>query len=290
MGQPLKYGVCDFVVMMLKEMNKKEILIYGIIASVIGGIILTLIWYIVSNLMPVALEGVVMVGEILSTSIHLFWLVIALLFFALIFSLIAKLVWVDLPKSYVLKSRMDERKKQNDDEFREIKIKKEECESELEAKTKEHNDLIAFHESDLKKKVQLTDCDIKMPYKEGNPILTITQNLINMSYDEIVLKSLFLFVKADDVEIDKIVYDSENATSDMGKKIFVSDLSPFNKDCWMTCETTRLPRINPSYHEEKVRIDVDGEICFNVQSGRVTKKIKEMKEFEIVANEIIKTK
>jgi hypothetical protein len=85
-----------FVVMMLKEMNKKEILIYGIIASVIGGIILTLIWYIVSNLMPVALEGVVMVGEILSTSIYLFWLVIALLFFALIFSLIAKLVSLQL--------------------------------------------------------------------------------------------------------------------------------------------------------------------------------------------------
>nr|QNO56522.1 hypothetical protein CNIFIPMI_00014 [Methanosarcinales archaeon ANME-1 ERB7] len=171
------------------------------------------------------------------------------------------------------------KKKQND-----------ECESKLVAKTKDHDDLIAFHESDLKKRVQLMDCDIKLHYKEGNPKLTITQKLINMSYDKLVLKSLFLFVKADGAEIDKIVYDSENATSDLGKKIFVSDLSPFNKDCWITCETTRLPRINPNYHEEKVKIGVDGEICFYVQSGKVTKKIKETKEFEIVATEILKTK
>lgn len=276
--------------MMLKEMNKKEIMIYGIIASVIGSIVVALIVYIISNLIPIAQEGVAMVGKILSMSIHLFWLVIALLTFALIFSLIAKRVRIDLPKRYVLKSRMDKWKKQNDDEFREIKIKKEQCESELEAKTKEHNDLIAFHKSDLEERVQLTDCNIKLHYKESNPILTITQNLINMSYDKLVLKSLFLFVKADGAEIDKIVYDSENATSDMGKKIFVSDLSAYNKDCWITGETTRLPRINPNYHEEKVRIDVDGEICFYVQSGKVTKKVKETKEFEIVASEILKTK
>ena len=128
---------------------------------------------------------------------------------------------------------------------------------------------------------------MKLHYKEGNPILTITQNLINMSYDKLVLKSLFLFVNADGSEIDKIVYDSENATSDMDKKIFVSDLSAYNKDCWITCETTRLPRINPNHHEEKMKMDIDGAICFYIQSGKVTKKIKETKEFEIVATEIL---
>ena len=56
----------------------------------------------------------------------------------------------------------------------------------LEDKTKQHNDLIARQESNLKKKVQLTDCDIRLHYKEGNPILTITQNLINMSYNKLV--------------------------------------------------------------------------------------------------------
>ena len=175
---------------------------------------------------------------------------------------------------------MDKWKKQNDDEFREIKIKKEQFESELEAKTKEHNDLIAFHESNLEERVQLMDCDIGLHYKEGNPILTITQKLINMSYDKLVLKSLFLFVKADGAEIDKIVYDSENATSDLGKKVFVSDLPPY-EDCLVTCETTRLPRINPNHHKEKVRIDVDGEICFYVQSGKVTKKVKGTREIAI---------
>ena len=182
-----------------------------------------------------------------------------------------------------LKNELDEKTKKCNEEYTQIKSK-------LEGKTKELNDLIAFYESDLKKKVQLTDCDIKLHYKEANPILTITQNFINMSYDKLVLKSLFLFVKADGAEIDKIVYDSENVTSDLGKKIFISDLPAYNKDCWIACETTRLPMINPNHHEEKMRIDIDGEICFYVQSGKVTKKIKDMKEFEIVANEIIKTK
>ena len=210
------------------------------------------------------------VGEILSMEIHLFWLVIALLSFALIFTLIAKRVWIDLPKTDISKIRMKEQKKRND-----------KCESELEDKIKEHSDLIAFHESDLKKRVKLTNCDMKLHYKEGNPILTITQNLINMSYDKLVLKSLFLYVKADGVEIDKIVYDSGNAIFDLGKKVFVSDLSPY-ENCWVTYETTKLPQIKSDYHEEKVRIDIDGEICFYVQSGIVTKKVKGMKEIPIV--------
>ncbi|MGB7000777.1 MAG: hypothetical protein WBE22_01980 [Halobacteriota archaeon] len=93
-------------------------------------------------------------------------------------------------------------------------------------------------------------------------------------------------MKADGSEIDKIVYDSENATSDLGKKIFVSDLSAYNKDCWIKCETTRLPRIIPNHHEEKMKIDIDGAICVYIQSGKVTKKVKETKEFEIVATGI----
>jgi hypothetical protein len=214
--------------MMLKEMKKKEIMIYGIIASVIGGLIVILLIYIASNLMGVAQEGVIMIGEILSISIHLFWLVITFLLFALICSLIAKRVWVDLPKRYVLKIRMDEQKKQN-----------RECKSKLEAKTKEYNDSITRLESNLNKKIRFTNCDIKLHYKEGNPKITITQNFINMSYDKLVLKSLLLFVKIDGAEIDKIAYDHINATFDLGKKLFVSDLPPY-EDCWVTCETTEF--------------------------------------------------
>jgi hypothetical protein len=273
-------------VVILQIMNKKEIVIYGIITSVMGSILFTIIFYIASNLISIAQDGVIMVGEILSTSIPLFWLVIALLFFALIIALIAKKVWIDLPKRYVLKSKLDEWKKQNGDEIKKIKLKEERCKSELEDKTKQHNDLIRFHESDLKKKVQLTDCNIKLHYQEGNQKLTITQNLINMSSDKLVLKSLFLYVKVDGAEIDKIVYDYENAISDLGKKIFVSDLPPYEINCCITCETTKLLGVMSNYHGEKMRIDVDGEICFFVQSGKVTKKVKEMKEFEFGTKEI----
>ena len=174
-----------------------------------------------------------------------------------------------------LKNELDEETKKCNEEYTSIKSK-------LEDKRKQLNDLIAFHESDLKKKVQLTDCDIKLHYKEGNPKLTITQNFINMSYDKLLLKSLFLYVVADGVEIDKIVYDSENATSDMGKKIFISDLPPYDINCWITCETTRLPRSISNNYEEKMKIDIDGAICFYIQSGKVTKKVKETKEFEDV--------
>jgi F0F1-type ATP synthase membrane subunit b/b' len=176
----------------------------------------------------------------------------------------------------VLKNELNEKTEKCNEQYTQIK-------SELKDKIKEHNDLIARQESNLNKKVRLTDCDIKLHYKEGNPILSITQNLINMSDDKLVLKSLFLFVKADGAEIDKIVYDSENATSDLGKKVFVSDLPPY-EDCLVTCETTRLPRINPNHHKEKVRIDVDGEICFYVQSGKVTKKVKGTKDIPIETN------
>ena len=168
---------------------------------------------------------------------------------------------------------LEDKIKKCDEQYKQSKSK-------LEAKIKEHNDLITFHESDLKKKVQLTDCNIKLHYKEGNLKLTITQNLINMSYDKLVLKSLVLYVNVDGTEIDKIVYDSENATSDMGKKIFVSDLPPYDINCWITCETTRLPRSIPNNYEEKMKIDIDGAICFYIQSGEVTKKIKKSKEFE----------
>ena len=175
--------------------------------------------------------------------------------------------------------KLEDKIKKCNEQYKQLK-------SELEDKTKEHNDLIAFHESDLKKKVQLTDCDIKLHYKEENPKLTITQNLINMSYDKVALKSLFLYVVADGVEIDKIVYDSENATLDLGKKIFVSDLPPYEINCWITCETTKLLGVMSNYHREKMRIEVDGEICFFVQSGMVTKKIKKTKDLEIGTKEI----
>ena len=170
---------------------------------------------------------------------------------------------------------MDEQKKQN-----------RECQSKLEAQIKEHNDSIARLESNLNKKVQLTDCDIKLHYQEGNPKLTITEKLINMSSDDLVLKSLFLYVKGDGVEIDKIVYDYENANFDLGKKIFLSDLSSFNKDCWITCETTKLLGVMSNYQGEKVKIEVDGEICFYVQSGKVTKKITKAEDLEIGTKEI----
>ena len=178
-----------------------------------------------------------------------------------------------------LKNQLNEETKKYDENYTQIK-------SELEAKIKEYKDLNAFHESDLKKRVQLTYCDIKLHYKEGKPKLTITQNLINMSYAKLVLKSLVLYVKVDGAEIDKIVYDFENAASDLGKKIFLSDLSPFNKDCWITCETTKLLGVMSNYQGEKVKIEVDGEICFYVQSEKVTKKIKKAEDLEIGTKEI----
>lgn len=91
------------------EKEKKERIIHGTIASIIGGFILVLILFIASTLKPTAQGVAIMVGDFLHSHIAIFWLVLSILFFALIFALIAKKVWIDLPKRYVPQSELDDK-------------------------------------------------------------------------------------------------------------------------------------------------------------------------------------
>ena len=81
-------------------MGKKEIIVYSSIGSIIGGIILALIFFIASKAIPIAQGVSIMVGEFLHTPIEVFWLVLSILFFALILALIAKKVWITMPKQF----------------------------------------------------------------------------------------------------------------------------------------------------------------------------------------------
>lgn len=103
-------------------MDKKEIINYGIIASIIGSIITTISVYIASHLIPIAQGVVKMLSKILSAPIDTFWLVLSILLFLLVLAIIAKKVWIDLPKRYVLKSGLDEKTKQYDKLLKQVKL------------------------------------------------------------------------------------------------------------------------------------------------------------------------
>lgn len=102
------------------EKEKKERIIHGIIASIIGGFILV----IASTLMPIAQGVAIMVGDLLHSPIPIFWLVLSILFFALIFALIAKKVWIDLPKRYVPQSELDDKIEEYNELAKHVKLPK----------------------------------------------------------------------------------------------------------------------------------------------------------------------
>ena len=103
-------------------MDKKERIVYGIIVSIIGGIIVAIIAHIASPLIPIAHGVVIMLAKILSAPIDTFWLVLSTLLFLLILAIIAKKVWIDLPKRYTLKSRLEVKTKQYDKLLEQVKL------------------------------------------------------------------------------------------------------------------------------------------------------------------------